>query len=210
MGFLSSTLYLLVWCSKGVTEWTVLCLWVYSWGLTATPGGSDHRSRSARRTVEEAHGRSCTRCTVPRWNHAARTRTLASKERRRPFRIQKLQREFKLLDCVLIRRTTQLLRFEVPSSWTEVACSFAVVLVHPPPRFLSVSVPLCQISSGLLKEMLTKEPSSTFLSELSDHFVVLFLPYLDTFFIFSLFSSILNTLPNSYALCAQLLFVHDL
>lgn len=67
MGFLSSTLYLLVWCSKGVTEWTFLCLRVYSWGVLQVVLITA-RSSSTRRTVEEAHGRSFTRCTVPRLN----------------------------------------------------------------------------------------------------------------------------------------------
>lgn len=215
MGFLSSTLYLLVWCSKGVTEWTFLCLWVYSWGLTATTGGSDHSQK-------QKHPEDCWRSTrtfiYPM--HSAKTKPRSMNKNcglqgeTAPFSYPEASARVqtpRLCPYVEQHRSWTGLRLEVPSSLTEVACSFAVVLVHP--RSTSALVPLGVRPIVADQQWLTERDAHkrtelyVSLGPFCCFIFALFGCFL--FYCFS-FSAILNTLPNSYALCAQLWFVHDL
>lgn len=108
----------------------------------------------------------------------------------------------------------------VHSSFNKACLLFAIVLVHPPAPLLLMSAPLCQFSSGLLKEMLMKESSfNAFLSQTQ----TLLSPFLRTccFFLcmcvltvclclMLIYILCFNMLLNVHVLCAKLLLSYSI
>lgn len=195
MGFLSSTLYLLVWCTKGVTKckgehlYVSVSLFQRCLLLTVVWNKRQGLSRSLQfglttlRTVGEACGCSFYPMHSAKRNPAAwtvayketwlllsssisqtRDRSLKTKRSRisshpesRPHWVTA-----GLRTAIRAHRTLNWAETCSPaqSSFRKACLLFAVVLVHPPAQLLLMSVPLCQFSSGLLKEMVMRELSS--------------------------------------------------